>query len=310
LLLRDPLRHNNTMVKSKQLKLMRKKLDKANKHDNPLRAIVVQDRLPQHPSLHNKSESVVSVEGTDCKVSLPTTAGTDAGSSAVAPASLDNDKDDSMVITTTADAAAAPITPTLCYRYRLDEEELSACLSLFETNMGDLYRNSSWGLDLDKKRAELEHGNAKFLMLRQTSGGGGVANDAVSPASSCDTNNKNRSNDNTGNGRHQDKDGIIAAFCHFRFEHDDDDDPEHAVLYVYEIQVSTKCQCRGYGASLMKTLEAIGRYFALDKVMLTVFVANERAMHFYRDRLGYEIDATCQSDSLSADYEVLSKVLL
>merc|ERR1740124_1135764 len=56
---------------------------------------------------------------------------------------------------------ASPLPPKLC----------DACLDLFQRNMGSLYSSSDWGLNLDEKRRELEHEDARFLIVRREVGG-------------------------------------------------------------------------------------------------------------------------------------------
>ena len=42
---------------------------------------------------------------------------------------------------------------------------LQDAVNMFEENMGIMYQNSSWGLDLKDKRDELRHQNARFLLV-------------------------------------------------------------------------------------------------------------------------------------------------
>ena len=69
----------------------------------------------------------------------------------------------------------------------LPENLLRQCLRHFEVNMGELYRRSNWGLDMEGKRLELEHKNARFLLALKkgggTAGGGAAgATTATNPA--------------------------------------------------------------------------------------------------------------------------------
>lgn len=150
---------------------------------------------------------------------------------------------------------------------------LEKALVLFETNMGELYRKSSWGLDMESKRDELEHRKARFLFLRRTI------------------------MDNTDE---------LVAFVHFRFEMDDEDSPQCVVLYVYEIQVAANFRKQGIGQRLMSLVEHIARFNEMDKVLLTVFKSNNSAMDFYKNRLGYLEDESSPNDE---DYVILSKSL-
>jgi ribosomal protein S18 acetylase RimI-like enzyme len=145
------------------------------------------------------------------------------------------------------------------------------CLQLFERNMGDLYNQSSWGLDMKEKRVEIQHEHARFLVVT-------------------------------------DEPNNLLAFCHFRFDWNDDDDPTEAVLYVYEIQVHDSMRRAGLGRRLMSILELVARQAGLNKTMLTVFKDNTAAWNFYTKKLTYKVDDT--SPSLygeEVDYEILSK---
>ena len=155
----------------------------------------------------------------------------------------------------------------------LSEQVFSQLFALFEKNMGELYQNSSWGLDPEAKSAELRHEAARYLLVET----------------------------------HVDDKPTLAAFMHYRFEYDDDQQPTEVVLYVYEIQVDQRFQRHGLGKALMAISEKIAVQAEVSKVMLTVFKKNQDAMEFYR-RLNYEIDSSSPSMHKElADYEILSK---
>lgn len=163
---------------------------------------------------------------------------------------------------------------SLSYQTRLDETELADCLSIFEGNMGDLYRHSSWGLDMEEKRSEFTHKSARFLIVKE----GGSSE--------------------------------LAAFVHFRVCLDDDEEPEAVVVYVYEVQIASSHQRQGLGKKLMEITETICRNVGLDKVMLTVFNKNKSALKFY-ERIDYIVDDTSPSQhGESEDYEILSKSII
>jgi N-alpha-acetyltransferase 40 len=156
---------------------------------------------------------------------------------------------------------------------------LDQCLNLFERNMGDKYRASSWGLDVHAKRQEFQDKKARFLVVTSSSA-------------------------DAGSEGH-----LLAAFVHFRFCYDDDDSPEEAVLYVYEIQVHDRFRRMGLGSRLMGLVESIAKAVDLPKVMLTVF-KNYPALEFYIRKLTYNVDKSSPSQhEENTDYEILSKVL-
>ena len=134
----------------------------------------------------------------------------------------------------------------------LPKHILDACLDLFKSNMGKLYEQSSWGLDMKSKKEELTHETARYLIV--TAPGGDE----------------------------------ILAFAHFRFEVDSDDQPTREVLYLYEIQISPVAQRNGVGKRIMQILEIIGMQMKMRNVMLTVFKNNQDAIRFY-EKLKYEI---------------------
>lgn len=153
----------------------------------------------------------------------------------------------------------------------LEENRLKECLSLFEENMGDLYRKSSWGLNMDEKSKEFQHENARLLLLLT-------------------------------------KANELGGFVHFRFEYDDDEKPSRGVFYLYEIQISAKFRSKGIGTKVMGLIERIAVDVELPHVMLTVF-RQSRAAKFYED-LKYIIDETDPSNyNEVVDYQILSRSL-
>jgi ribosomal protein S18 acetylase RimI-like enzyme len=156
----------------------------------------------------------------------------------------------------------------------ITESRIKECMDLFERNMGELYKNSSWGLDMEEKLTELRHDKARFLLL-------------------LDDNEK------------------LAGFVHFRFEYDEEESPSCAVLYVYEIQIESIYRRCGIGKRLMGITERIARNESMLKVLLTVFKSNQEAMSFYTKKLGYNIDDTSPTKfGESVDYEILSSLVL
>ena len=150
------------------------------------------------------------------------------------------------------------------------DSQSKECLDLFEKNMGEMYRKSSWGLNMEEKSAELRDDKARFLLL-------------------LDNNEK------------------LTGFVHFRFEYDDEESPTCAVLYIFEIQIESTYRRCGAGKKLMGIAERIAREQSMTKVLLTVFKSNHQAMAFYTKKLGYNIDESSPSKfGESADYEILS----
>jgi ribosomal protein S18 acetylase RimI-like enzyme len=217
------------MVKAKALKQLRKRTDKANKVDDLLQCI-------------NEDETILSVT--------------------ITANASDHDEEEQS-------DAQRKFTVEAVAASQLSGDLKQKVVDLFQANMGEYYRNSSWGLDMEKKREELEHRNARYLLLRDNS-----------------------------------QDGDLVAFSHFRFEMNDEESPEYVVLYVYELQVQAKYRKLGIGKRLMHLLEKIAQGNGMDSVMLTVFKANENAMDFYTQGLRYSVD---DDSPPHADYEILCK---
>jgi GNAT superfamily N-acetyltransferase len=160
-----------------------------------------------------------------------------------------------------------------CFSNKVSSSVHKRILELFEANMGEMYAQSSWGLDLNVKAEEVQHKKSRFLLT------------------TCDDESK-----------------ILTSYVCFRFEYDYEEDPSCCVLYVYEVQVDEAFQSKGIGNHLMLMLESIGKKANMYKVMLTVFTKNASALKFYKQR-GYIVDASSPSGP-EIDYEILSKLLL
>jgi GNAT superfamily N-acetyltransferase len=157
----------------------------------------------------------------------------------------------------------------------LPEKLQTKCLDLFGRNMGDMYKESDWGLNMNEKKEELSHENARFL--------------------TCSNDNNNNKNE-------------LVAFAHFRFDVNDDDDPTEEVLYVYELQVDASVRRCGLGRCFMSILELVARRAQMKKSMLTVFKSNKAAIQFYTLKMKYKVDEISPSmHGQDADYEILSK---
>jgi ribosomal protein S18 acetylase RimI-like enzyme len=253
-------------MKSKELKLLRKKLEKANKWSYAL------DKNGR-PANDNKVHSAASkkedlMENCENNIVIK---------------DKENDKEISVML---------QYWNLECMnKFRLQE-----FLDLFEKNMGDLYRKSSWGLNMEEKKAEMTHNRARFLVLldsekhAQKLGGQTTTNDACEEGT-CDSDD-------------------LIGYCHYRFELDDEDSPSQAVLYVYELEIKSKFHHQGLGHHLMKVTESMAQTANISKVMLTVFRANGAAMAFYRS-MGYSVDESSPSKhGIFTDYEILSKEVL
>jgi len=148
--------------------------------------------------------------------------------------------------------------------------------------MKSFYANSSFGWDPPSKKRELFHQLGRFILVRAG----------------------------------QDLEGPVVAFTTFRFEHEEDE----KVVYCYEVQVAQEFHGYGLGKHLMRCLSEVGQGKQLDKVILTVFKANQSALTFYQ-KIGFNVDPISPGytspseewvdvDEDECDYEIMSKVIL
>jgi len=155
--------------------------------------------------------------------------------------------------------------------------------SLYESNMRETLKHSSFGWEPDDKRAEIFHKKSRFLTY------------------SC-TNSKEQS-------RSQRELSEVAAFACFRFEGDPDlGETIREVLYCYELQVAAALQGSGLGSGLVAQLERIGRCWGMERVLLTVLKENTGALRFY-SRKGFQIDDTSPALDEAMDYEIMALLL-
>ncbi|KAL8283095.1 hypothetical protein RQP46_005873 [Phenoliferia psychrophenolica] len=148
--------------------------------------------------------------------------------------------------------------------------------SLFELNMKAMFEASTAGYDRDDKFRELFHPDSRFVIAREE--GDGVDEKAI-------------------------------AFAMFRFDTEQTAGDRHAeVLYCYEVQVSEAGRGRGVGTLLVEVLARLGKEWAMEKVMLTVFKANDGALALYR-KTGFLEDEISPGacGHPNEDYEILSR---
>lgn len=132
----------------------------------------------------------------------------------------------------------------------LSKQALEACLDLIEQTSADDYRNSEAGWSRAKKKKEMKLPDMKYITL----------------------------NDESPNH-------IVAGFVSFMITYEDG----FEVVYVYEIHLAPEWQAHGLGKSLIRAVESIGKNVGVEKIMLTVFKANRRAVEWY-GKLGYVED--------------------
>jgi ribosomal protein S18 acetylase RimI-like enzyme len=194
---------------------------------------------------------------------------------------------------------------------------------MFRRNMGDMYSSSKWGLDMEQKSNEMQHSDARFLMVlsspldNESAYAAADTNDAMTGVNIIDEEcvDAMKSTENcVGETINHDDKCTVLGFAHFRYEYDDDDHPKRPVTYLYELQVQPNVQKFGIGKKLMTIVELISVNLKMEKVMLTVFRANVVAMAFYKMR-NYNVDECSPSnfageENENCDYEILSKMVL
>ncbi|KAK6908064.1 hypothetical protein I203_102065 [Kwoniella mangroviensis CBS 8507] len=197
----------------------------------------------------------------------------------------------------------------------LSKKAQDSIFKLFDENMYDLQKTSSFPYTEQSKREELFDQDARYIIL-------------LSPPQSLSSTPIPIVNGNNKKGKAKeipmdfDYDNLLG-FCGFRFDTEETLSSRDAeVVYCYEVQLSIKCRGQGLGKRLLDILEEIGRKRGLDKVILTCLKSNESALAFYTKQ-GYipdEIDPTRineqepvdddeEEEEEEVDYRILSKSL-
>ncbi|KAL3801367.1 hypothetical protein HJC23_006977, partial [Cyclotella cryptica] len=179
------------------------------------------------------------------------------------PISAHNTKsgqDNNKSITARIEHFSTPLPPTL----------LDQCLLIFEQNIGDLYWQSCWGLDMKEKPNEFENA---FNRTRADINGSKISQST-----------------------NAESEPTVLRFVHYRFEPDHEDDPIALVSYVYKLQIQSMKQKLGLGKCLMSIVELLALKFRMEKIMLTMFKVNAKALGFYLHKMKYEVDECSTSN--------------
>lgn len=190
---------------------------------------------------------------------------------------------------------------------------------IFKANMQAEYERN-WGYKEAEKRAEIFAPEARYLVAlaadtkaeatdAEDEGKGPEATEAEAAAVGGQ-----QQQQEPQQGEQGEKGGKcpVLGFVHLRYVLDEEDEApgDAAVLYIYEIQLAPALQRRGVGAQLMALSERLGAGLGLRKMKLTVFRTNAAALAFYREKLGYTVDASSPSKwGVDECYEILSKPL-
>lgn len=150
----------------------------------------------------------------------------------------------------------------------LSKHERDQIWSVFEENMYDFYNTSSFGWDPQSKNLEMFDPQSRFIIARLDGG----ASDPVN----------------------------ICAYTIFRFDREE----YQNVIYCYELQVSKHVRRYGLGRWLTLKLADIGAEWGMQKVVLTVFKANQPALSFYTS-VGFLIDESSPDHPANSGDQVL-----
>lgn len=171
---------------------------------------------------------------------------------------------------------------------------LDQCLELIESTSADDYRNSELKWSHAKKKKEMYLPDMRYMILLHSDP---THNDDDDP--------------NTQRPRPPRPSPIVAGFVSFMVTYEDG----HEVIYCYELHLSPPYRGNGLGKKLMAIVEGVGRRVGVEKAMLTVFRANERAIGMYMG-IGYGVDEfspgprRLRNGSVKeAGYVILSKAL-
>ncbi|KAL2060552.1 hypothetical protein VTL71DRAFT_9193 [Oculimacula yallundae] len=170
----------------------------------------------------------------------------------------------------------AAYTLTLQTASKLSFSDFTACFNLIEKTSSEDYRKSKGGWKPVAKKREMNLLDLKYLLVKREGAG----------------------------------DGDVVGFMSFMPTFED----EMPVIYCYEVHLGEEVRGTGLGAILMNHLVKIGKAVpSTQKVMLTVFTRNERAVAFYA-KLGYTKDEYSpeprilrNGTKVESEYVILSK---
>ncbi|KAI9052010.1 hypothetical protein LZ554_004264 [Drepanopeziza brunnea f. sp. 'monogermtubi'] len=145
---------------------------------------------------------------------------------------------------------AAIYTLALHTSSSLSEADLTACFALIELTSSKDYGKSKGGWKPRAKKEEMKLLDLKYLLVKKA------------------------------------EDGSVQGFMSLMPTYEDG----FPVVYCYEIHLSAELRGTGLGRMMMGYLEDVARRLPeTEKVMLTVFTRNKRAVEFY-GKLGYSTD--------------------
>ena len=143
------------------------------------------------------------------------------------------------------------------------KDVLETCFRLVEESSSNDYKASEIKWSSASKRKEMVLPDMRYLVVRERTrpenSESSEARTAVGPS--------------------------IYGFVSFMITYEDG----YEVIYVYEIHLDPRVRGQGVGTVLMSMVEAVGRKAHVEKCMLTVFTANQKASRWY-EHCGYRVD--------------------
>ncbi|KAK3719552.1 hypothetical protein LTR37_004410 [Vermiconidia calcicola] len=167
----------------------------------------------------------------------------------------------------------------------LTKQEFNACFDLVSTTSRLHYEGSAAGWNPKQKKREMMQQEMRYLLVYPSKHSDQSSNEGSASA---------------------DPHGYLS----YMLTHDST--PVVPALYVYEIHLTEDMRKKGVGTHLMDLAEDIAANVGMKKVMLTCFLTNAKALHFY-EKLGYAKDASSPEDRktrkalIKVDYVILSK---
>ncbi|KAI7087006.1 hypothetical protein KC356_g4562 [Hortaea werneckii] len=157
----------------------------------------------------------------------------------------------------------------------MSSRHMNLCFSLIETTSIQDYKNSSFGWYPKRKKKEMKEEGMRYVLIEK-----------------------------------DDPDEPLHGFLSFLPTHDSS--PSVPVLYIYEIHLREVARGKGNGEILMQTASEVAKKLGVEKVMLTCFLSNKKALRFYR-KCGFKVDACSPEERctrktvLKPDYVILSR---
>jgi N-alpha-acetyltransferase 40 len=164
--------------------------------------------------------------------------------------------------------------------HSLSATELDSCFNLIDTTSRTDYAASADGWHPKRKKKEMRDKDMRYLLVQKQ---------------------------NDEQSAHE---AEFAGFLSFMLTHDSS--PPVPVLYIYEIHLVESARRTGLGAHLMTMADGIASAAAVDKVMLTCFLSNDKARRFYESR-GYGRDVCSPEEKkirnkvVKFDFVIMSK---